>query len=200
MERQALYFTAPRQVALQSEPLPSPAFGQVLVQTIFSAISPGTESSIESQEALKLLFRAKGRNIGPPMYPPYVNYNGVYGQFDPVPISKRDDCLACGKIEGEESINIALPITAALKDIWNAFKLIDMPLEPSEWLITNPMTKEIIWDPNASNPIFKDPNVTFKADLKINSNDIIAMTPLGKAKEESKINKYNIIISYITNI
>jgi 2-desacetyl-2-hydroxyethyl bacteriochlorophyllide A dehydrogenase len=43
MERQALYLTAPRQVALQSEPLPSPAFGQVLVQTIFSAISPGTE-------------------------------------------------------------------------------------------------------------------------------------------------------------
>ena len=43
MERQALYFTAPRQVALQSETLPSPSFGQVLVQTIISAISPGTE-------------------------------------------------------------------------------------------------------------------------------------------------------------
>ena len=43
MERQALYFTGPRQVALQSETLPSPAFGQVLVKTIMSAISPGTE-------------------------------------------------------------------------------------------------------------------------------------------------------------
>jgi threonine dehydrogenase-like Zn-dependent dehydrogenase len=43
MERQALYFTAPRQVALKSETLPSPAFGQVLVKTIISAISPGTE-------------------------------------------------------------------------------------------------------------------------------------------------------------
>ncbi len=43
MERQALYFTAPRQVALQSETLPSPAFGQVLVKTVISAISPGTE-------------------------------------------------------------------------------------------------------------------------------------------------------------
>ncbi len=165
------------------------------IQTVSSIIS-----SIESQEALKLLFRAKGHNIGPPMYPPYVNYNGVYGQFDPVPISKRDGCLACGKIEGEESINIALPITAALKDIWNAFKLIDMPLDQNEWLITNPMTKEIIWDPNASNPIFKDPNVTFKGDLKINSNDIIAMTPLGKAKEESKIKKFIIIVTYISTI
>jgi 2-desacetyl-2-hydroxyethyl bacteriochlorophyllide A dehydrogenase len=43
MERQALYFTAPRQVELHTEPLPSPEFGQVLVQTIISAISPGTE-------------------------------------------------------------------------------------------------------------------------------------------------------------
>jgi 2-desacetyl-2-hydroxyethyl bacteriochlorophyllide A dehydrogenase len=43
MERQALYFTAPRQVELKPEPLPSPDFGQVLVQTIISAISPGTE-------------------------------------------------------------------------------------------------------------------------------------------------------------
>jgi 2-desacetyl-2-hydroxyethyl bacteriochlorophyllide A dehydrogenase len=43
MERQALYFKAPRQVALEREPLPSPSFGQILVQTIISAISPGTE-------------------------------------------------------------------------------------------------------------------------------------------------------------
>ena len=43
MERQALYFTAPRQVALEREPLPSPSFGQILVQTLISAISPGTE-------------------------------------------------------------------------------------------------------------------------------------------------------------
>ncbi|MDO9532761.1 MAG: zinc-binding alcohol dehydrogenase [Deltaproteobacteria bacterium] len=43
MERQVLYFTGPRQVALQSETLPSPAVGQVLVKTIMSAISPGTE-------------------------------------------------------------------------------------------------------------------------------------------------------------
>jgi threonine dehydrogenase-like Zn-dependent dehydrogenase len=43
MERQALYFTAPQQVAVRSEPLPSPSFGQVLVRSIISAISPGTE-------------------------------------------------------------------------------------------------------------------------------------------------------------
>ena len=43
MERQALYFTGVRQVALKRETIPNPAFGQVLVKTIISAISPGTE-------------------------------------------------------------------------------------------------------------------------------------------------------------
>lgn len=43
MQRRSLYFTGPRQVDLRSESLAAPAFGQVLVQTVISAISPGTE-------------------------------------------------------------------------------------------------------------------------------------------------------------
>lgn len=43
MKRLAVYFTAPRQVAVREEPLSSPAAGQVLVQTLVSAISAGTE-------------------------------------------------------------------------------------------------------------------------------------------------------------
>ena len=43
MERQALYFTGPRQVELQTEPISFAGVGQVLVKTIISAISPGTE-------------------------------------------------------------------------------------------------------------------------------------------------------------
>lgn len=39
----ALFFTAPGQVAVREERLPPPAAGQVLVQTLHSAISPGTE-------------------------------------------------------------------------------------------------------------------------------------------------------------
>ncbi|MHA1147630.1 MAG: ThiF family adenylyltransferase [Promethearchaeota archaeon] len=169
------------------------------IQTVSSIIS-----SIESQEALKLLFRVKGRNIGPPMYPPYINYNGVYGQFDPLPISKRDDCLACGKIEGEEVINLALPIDAKVVDIWKGLELIKedlpIPLNENDWMITNPMNKEIVWDPNATNPIFRDPNVKLKAELKINSNDMLAATPVGELLETSDIKKYNLIITYITNI
>lgn len=41
--RRTLYFTAPCQVAVRERPLPAPADDQVLVETLVSAISPGTE-------------------------------------------------------------------------------------------------------------------------------------------------------------
>ncbi|HEY3135709.1 MAG TPA: oxidoreductase [Blastocatellia bacterium] len=43
MKRLALYFTAPYEVSVREESLPLPAAGQVLVQTLVSAISAGTE-------------------------------------------------------------------------------------------------------------------------------------------------------------
>jgi 2-desacetyl-2-hydroxyethyl bacteriochlorophyllide A dehydrogenase len=43
MKRLSLYFTAPYRVLVQEEPLAPPAADQVLVQTLVSAISPGTE-------------------------------------------------------------------------------------------------------------------------------------------------------------
>ena len=43
MKRQILYFTAPRQVEVREEALPALLPGQVLVQTLVSAISAGTE-------------------------------------------------------------------------------------------------------------------------------------------------------------
>jgi len=43
MNRLTLKFTNPYQVAIVEEPFPSPSAGEVLVRTIVSAISPGTE-------------------------------------------------------------------------------------------------------------------------------------------------------------
>lgn len=43
MLRQALYFIGPGQVEIREEPLPEPGPVEVLVQTLVSAISPGTE-------------------------------------------------------------------------------------------------------------------------------------------------------------
>ncbi len=159
------------------------------IQTVSSIIS-----SIESQEALKLLFRVKGRNIGAPMDPPYVNYNGVYGIFEALNINKREDCLACGNIEGEENVQIVVPFDANVGYVFEAMKISEHILNPDLWMITNPMTKEIYWNPYI--PSMKDPTVKLKL-LKIKSNDIVTMTPLGKAREESEIQKYNVIITYM---
>ncbi len=43
MQRSTIYFTAPRQVELREEALPSPGADEVLVETLCSAISAGTE-------------------------------------------------------------------------------------------------------------------------------------------------------------
>ncbi len=51
MRRQSLYFTGPREISLREEPLDRPGPGQVLVHTILSAISPGTELLIYRGEA-----------------------------------------------------------------------------------------------------------------------------------------------------
>ncbi len=57
MQRQALYFTAPRQVALRREAVAAPSCGQVLVQTIVSGISSGTEGLIYQGQAPQDLAR-----------------------------------------------------------------------------------------------------------------------------------------------
>ena len=162
------------------------------IQTVSSIIS-----SIQSQEALKLLFRVNGRNIGPPMNPAYINYNGVYGQFDALDIMKREDCLACGKIIGEENVQIVVPFDANVGYIFEAMEISGHNLDRELWMITNPVNKEIYWDPNATKPIFKDPNAKLRSELKIRSNDIITITPFGRAKETSEIKKYNVIIVFM---
>ncbi len=43
MNRKTIYFTAPRQVELREEPLPALGADDVLVETICSSISAGTE-------------------------------------------------------------------------------------------------------------------------------------------------------------
>jgi 2-desacetyl-2-hydroxyethyl bacteriochlorophyllide A dehydrogenase len=51
MRRQSLYFTGPHQVSLREESLEPPGPGQVLVRTMLSAISPGTELLIYRGQA-----------------------------------------------------------------------------------------------------------------------------------------------------
>jgi 2-desacetyl-2-hydroxyethyl bacteriochlorophyllide A dehydrogenase len=51
VKRQALYFTAPSSVEVREDPLPQPGPGQLLVRTLVSAISAGTELLIYRGQA-----------------------------------------------------------------------------------------------------------------------------------------------------
>jgi hypothetical protein len=45
-------------------------------------------------------------------------------------------------------------------------------------------------------PSLKDPNIKLTT-LKIKSNDIVTLSPLGEALAESDIKKYNVIIAFM---
>src|SRR3712207_6594446 len=49
--RDALHFVGPRDVAVVAEPVAAPGSGELLVQTVVSAISPGTELLVYRGEA-----------------------------------------------------------------------------------------------------------------------------------------------------
>jgi len=122
------------------------------VQTVSSVIA-----SIESQEALKIIFRMKGIDIGDSMDPPYVNYNGVFGQFDAIPLSRREDCVACGKIEGEENLSLIFPKDATFKMLFELIRSQKYAMDPEKWSISNPLTRAYIYLPgNPKSPHLED--------------------------------------------
>ncbi|MHA1734397.1 MAG: ThiF family adenylyltransferase [Promethearchaeota archaeon] len=164
------------------------------IQTVSSIIS-----SLESQEALKLIFRMKGRDIGPPMDPPYINYNGVYGQFDQVPVQKREDCVACGKIRGEENMEIVVPFDGKVSDIFAGMRKAGYGIDEEKWLVTVPLLNNLIlWDP--SKPNLKDPDFTFK-EAKLENGAMLLATATGdlfKQLEESDgIYKYHVLVRMV---
>jgi molybdopterin/thiamine biosynthesis adenylyltransferase len=159
------------------------------IQSVSSIIS-----SIESQETLKLIFLKNGRNIGPIMDPPYVNYNGIYGQFDAVPISRREDCVACGKNTGQENVQIAVPADATVGDLFKALLQMHLPIDKEKWMITNPLNKQFIY-----NPMFEKGRTDGQklSEFSINNMDELTLTPFGKEKEGAEIKQYNVIVQLL---
>ncbi len=164
------------------------------VQTVSSVIS-----SIESQEALKLVFRMHGRDVGDPMYPPYVNYNGIFGQFDHVPVVRREDCVDCGKSVGQENVEILAPTeNGTVKDLFLGMAKAKYPVNEDKWLITAASNGEILWDPTT--PKFKDPAYKFAQSGVVNGSEV-RFTPIAdereKLKQEKGIFQYNVLVRLI---
>lgn len=121
------------------------------IQTINAVIS-----SIQSHEVLKILHLLKGKNIGLPMSPTYLNYNGVYGLIEYIDIGKWDDCPACGKGERIRIVHLIVDPNGTINDIFEGLKKADFDLNPQTWFITREISKKIIYNPYI--PKFNDLN------------------------------------------
>jgi len=81
----------------------APEVENVLMNKLPSVITVNAVvASIQSHEALKVLHRIKGRDIGPPMDPTYIEYSSRYGIFTPVEIEIDPACQTCSRVAGDE--------------------------------------------------------------------------------------------------
>ncbi|MCP4760269.1 MAG: hypothetical protein GY870_00710, partial [archaeon] len=134
------------------------------VQTVSSIIA-----SMESQEALKLIFSMQGVNVGTIMSPAYINYNGVYGQFDAIPMGKRLDCVACGDIEGVENLSLVVPKEGTFQTLFDLIEQQGFKLDPEKWSISDSMTKVFIYLPGNPN----SPKISDQTKEKISSGSFV---------------------------
>jgi molybdopterin/thiamine biosynthesis adenylyltransferase len=159
------------------------------IQSVSSVIS-----SIESQEALKLIFLMNGVKVGDVMDPPYINYNGVYGLFDQVSISRREDCVTCGSGVGQDNLNVVVQDTATVGDLFKAIAELKAPITLENWMITNPLSKAFIYNPMFEKGKTQDQKLT---DFEIKHMDELTFTVFGEAKEKAEIKQYNIILQML---
>jgi molybdopterin/thiamine biosynthesis adenylyltransferase len=159
------------------------------IQSVSSIIS-----SIESQEIIKLLFLQAGQNVGPIMDPPYINYNGVYGIFESIEISRRADCVACGTGQGQENLTVVLPSEATIDDLFIAMNEVNKLIQKEQWIITNPLSKQFVY-----NPLFERGRTGSQrlSEFELKNMDEITLTALGKLKETSEIKQFNVILQII---
>ena len=135
----------------------------------------------------------KGRTVGPIMDPPYINYNGVFGQFDPVPIQRREDCVACGSRVGQENVNIVVDPEASVGDLFFALQQAKYNIKLGEWIITNPINKSFVYNPKFEKG--KTENQKLK-EFGIGELNELTFTMLGQTAKEGDISQYNVIINY----
>lgn len=159
------------------------------IQSVSSIIS-----SIQSQEAIKLVFLKAGKNVGPIMDPPYINYNGVYGLFEQLDVSRTETCVVCGSGKGQENLTVALPKESTVSDLFKAMNEVNISITPDDWMITNPLTKQFVY-----NPLFENGRTGPKKleEFELKNMDEITLTAFGKKKEENEIKQFNVILQLL---
>jgi molybdopterin/thiamine biosynthesis adenylyltransferase len=151
-------------------------------------------SAIQSQEILKMIFLRNAHPIGQAMDPPYVNYNGVYGRFDAMGVLRREECVACGSNQGQENVQVPLSYDATINELFKGLQKLGLPIKADGWMITNPITKEFIYNPTFPAGQTGDKNLS---EFEISNMSELTLTPFGKTKDGSEIKQYNVIIQML---
>ncbi|MHA1847755.1 MAG: ThiF family adenylyltransferase [Promethearchaeota archaeon] len=160
------------------------------IQTVSSVIA-----SIESMEALKMAIiqnsveKPKDINI---MDPTYLNYNGIWGIIDHLPVLKREDCPVCGTQKGIEYLQIPITADSVLADVFLSMKQIGIDINEKKCMITDPNTKKMLYHPSI--PSMSDLNRRF-LDVGIKAGNEILLTPYGvKTEDGSEPLKYQVTL------
>lgn len=159
------------------------------IQTVSAVIA-----SIESMEAMKMAC-IQNADEKPAEYsvmnPTYINYNGMYGIFDHLPVLKRDDCIVCGTVKGIEYISIPIMPDSTIEDILLSLQKIGTITEDQKFMITNATTKGIIYHPSIPNMSDKS---KLLVDIGIGTGTDVLLTPFGVPKPEdgSEPTKYQV--------
>ncbi|HME52195.1 MAG TPA: ThiF family adenylyltransferase [Candidatus Lokiarchaeia archaeon] len=159
------------------------------IQTVSAVIA-----SIESMEAMKMacIQNAEEKPVDyKAMEPTYVNYNGMYGIFDHLPVLKREDCVVCGTTKGIEYVSIPIMPDSTIEDILLSLQKIGTITEDQKFMITNATTKGIIYHPSI--PTMSDGSKLL-ADIGIGPGTDVLLTPFGVPKPEdgSEPTKYQV--------
>lgn len=149
------------------------------IQTVSSVIA-----SIESVEAMKMA--AIQHATGKPgdvtiMDPTYMNYNGMWGIVDHLPVLKREECPVCGIQKGIEYVQIPVTAESAVGDVFASLETVGTITAEQKFMITNPQTKGIIYHPSI--PSFGD-KARRLSDFGLGPGTDILLTPFGMPKSE----------------
>ncbi|MBN2151430.1 MAG: ThiF family adenylyltransferase, partial [Candidatus Lokiarchaeota archaeon] len=161
------------------------------IQTVSAVIA-----SIESMEALKMACiqnapeRPDHYNA---MDPTYLNYNGIYGIFEHLPVLKREDCIVCGNVKGVEYAQIPITPESTIGDLFDSLQKSGVITAEQRFMATNPATKGILFHPSIPSMGDKSKRLV---DLGIKPGSEVLLTPFGVPKQPdgSEPLKYQVTI------
>jgi ubiquitin-activating enzyme E1 C len=149
------------------------------IQTVSAVIA-----SLESMEALKMAC-IQNLDAKPEAFrlvdPTYLNYNGMYGIVDHLPVLKREDCIVCGTQKGIDFVQIPINEESTIEDIFASLLKIGSITEDQKFMMTNPVTKGFLYHPSMA--AFGD-KTKLLSDLGLGAGNDVLLTPIGAPKTE----------------